>query len=119
MIAVLNSDSVPHLRCKIVAGAANNVLLAPEHGHMLRQRGILYAPDYVINAGGIINVGCEFLPGGYDEKESLKRIERIPQALRELWEIGEREGIPANEAADRLALSILESGKRAQSQPSR
>ncbi|MEZ5963218.1 MAG: Glu/Leu/Phe/Val dehydrogenase dimerization domain-containing protein [Planctomycetota bacterium] len=109
--AVLNGDTVPKLRCKIVAGAANNVLLAPEHGHMLRERGILYAPDYVINAGGIINVSCEFLPAGYDEKESLKRIERIPQALRELWQIGDREGIPANEAADRLALSILSQAK--------
>jgi len=109
--AVLNGDTLPRLRCKIVAGAANNVLLAPEHGHMLRERGILYAPDYVINAGGIINVGCEFLPGGYDEAESLRRIARIPQALRELWEIGEREGLPANEAADRLARSILDQAK--------
>lgn len=110
--AVLNDDTVPKLRCKVVAGAANNVLLAPEHGHKLRERGILYAPDYVINAGGIINVGCEFLAGGYNEQESLKRIERIPQALRELWQIGEREGIPANEAADRLAKSIVAEAKK-------
>ena len=109
--AVINDDTVHKLRCKVVAGAANNVLLAPAHGKVLRDRGILYAPDYVINAGGIINVGCEFLTGGYDEKESLKRIERIPQSLRELWQIAEREGIAANDAADRLAQSLVDAGK--------
>jgi leucine dehydrogenase len=109
--AVITDATAGKLRCKVVAGAANNVLLAPEHGKKLRDRGILYAPDYVINAGGIINVGCEFLPGGYDEKESLKRIEHIPQSLRELWQIAEREGIAANDAADRLAQSLVDAGE--------
>lgn len=109
--AILNDDSVPKLRCSVVAGATNNALLAAKHGQMLRDRKILYAPDYVINAGGIINVGCEFLPGGYDEQESLKRIERIPVALRELWTIAEREGIPTSQAADHLAQRIVAEGK--------
>jgi len=113
--AVINDESVSQLACKIVAGAANNVLLAPQHGSLLKDRGILYAPDYVINAGGIINVSCEFLPGGYDEQESLRRIERIPVALRELWQIAERENIPANEAADRLAQSIIDNARAAKS----
>ncbi len=117
--AVITDATAPKLRCKVVAGAANNVLLAPSHGKLLRDRGILYAPDYVINAGGIINVGCEFLRGGYDEKESLKRIERIPHSLRELWQIAERDGIPANEAADRLAQSLVDAGKAKKKSPAR
>ncbi len=110
--AILNDNTIPALRCSVVAGATNNALLAPKHGQMLRDRKILYAPDYVINAGGIINVGCEFLPGGYDEQESLKRIERIPVALGELWTIAEREGIPTSEAADRLAQRIVADAKK-------
>ena len=109
--AVINDETAGKLRCEIVAGAANNVLFAAKHGQVLRDRGILYAPDYVINAGGIINVGCEFLPGGYNEAESLKRIERIPQSLKQLWAISEKEGIAAAEAADRLAQSIVDEAK--------
>jgi len=111
--AILNDQTIPSLGCRIVAGAANNLLLEPRHGKALQDRGILYAPDYVINAGGIINVGCEFLKGGYDEKESKKRIERIPQALRELWTISKQKGLSPSEAADHLAEQILAEGKRA------
>lgn len=110
--AVLNDQTIPALRCKIVAGAANNLLLEPRHGKALMDRGILYAPDYVINAGGIINVGCEFLKGGYDEKASLVRIERIPKALKELWTISKEKGIPPSEAADHLAQQIVAQGKK-------
>ena len=61
--AILNDNTIPRLKAKIVAGAANNVLLDEEkHGNMLMERGILYAPDYVINAGGVINVYQEFYP---------------------------------------------------------
>jgi glutamate dehydrogenase/leucine dehydrogenase len=74
---------------------------------MLADRGILYAPDYVINAGGIINVSVEFHPGGYDEKVALGKIERIPQALKELWTISKEERIPPSDAADRLAERIV------------
>src|SRR5690606_24003000 len=80
--AIFDDASIPKLQTKIVAGAANNVLLEPRHGKALADRGILYAPDYVINGGGIINVSVEFHPGGYDEKVALAKIERIPQALR-------------------------------------
>lgn len=89
---------------------------------MLADRDILYAPDYVINAGGIVNVSVEFLPGGYDEKVALSRIERIPQALKELWTISKEERIPPSDAADRLAERIIADArgvKKAQaSQPS-
>ena len=65
------------------------VRFKPEHGEMLADRDILYAPDYVINAGGIVNVSVEFHDGGYDEKVALRKIERIPQALKELWTISD------------------------------
>lgn len=105
--AVLHDKSIPALQAPIVAGAANNLLLEPRHGKMLADRGVLYAPDYVINAGGIINVSVEFNPGGYDEKVSLTKIERIPQALKELWTMAKEERIPPSDAADRLAERIV------------
>ena len=110
---VLNDKTIPALGAKAIAGAANNVLLAPEHGKMLDDRGILYAPDYVINAGGIVNVSVEFHDGGYDEEVALRKIERIPQALKELWTIAREEDIPPSDAADRLAQRILAEGKAA------
>ena len=110
---VLNDTSIPALNAKVVAGAANNVLLKGEHGKMLDDRGVLYAPDYVINAGGIVNVSVEFHDGGYDEEVALRKIERIPQALKELWTIAKEEGIPPSDAADRLAQRILAEGKAA------
>lgn len=109
---IINDETIPRLRCKIVAGATNNPLLEPRHGRNLAERNLLYAPDYVINAGGIINVSAEFAPGGYNEKEALRRIERIPQALRELWTIAARENIPTSEAAERLAQNILAEARR-------
>lgn len=105
--AVINDQTIPAFRCPIIAGAANNLLLEPRHGKALADRGVLYAPDYVINAGGIINVSVEFHPGGYDEQVALNKIERIPQALKELWTIAKEERIPPSDAADRLAERIL------------
>jgi len=105
--AILNDQTIPKLNTPIVAGAANNLLLEPRHGKMLADRNVLYAPDYVINAGGIVNVSVEFHPGGYDEKVSLGKIERIPKALKELWTIAKEERIPPSDAADRLAERIL------------
>jgi leucine dehydrogenase len=110
--AILNDVTIPQLRCAIVAGAANNQLLEPRHGRMLLERDVLYAPDYVINAGGIVNVTVELRPDGYDEAVSLRKIERIPAALRELWTISKEKGIPASEAADHLAEQILAEARR-------
>lgn len=109
--AIINDDTIDDLKCKVIAGAANNPLLEARHGEMLEERGILYAPDYVINAGGIINVSVEFAEGGYDEAEALRRIERIPQALKELWTIAKEDGIPPSAAADRLAQKILDGAR--------
>lgn len=105
--AVIDDRTIGSLRCKIVAGAANNVLHEPRHGLELFERGLLYAPDYVINAGGIINVSAEFRPGGYDEADALQSIERIPEALRQVWSISDEQRLPSSDAADHLAESIL------------
>lgn len=82
--AVLNERTIPDLRVPIVAGGANNQLAVPEDGARLMERGILYAPDYVINAGGIINVALEYL-GDSDEAAVRERIERIPDRLESIW----------------------------------
>ncbi len=108
---VLNDETIPNLRCRIVAGAANNQLLEDRHGDMLRERNILYAPDYVINAGGIINVAVELLPGGYREEESYARIDRIPKALHEVFDLAEEQGLSTARAADMLAERILAAGR--------
>lgn len=110
---ILNDDSIPKLRTKVIAGAANNLLLKPEHGKALADRDVLYAPDYVINAGGIVNVSVEFHDGGYNEEVAMRKIERIPQALKELWTIAKEEDIAPSDAADRLAQRIIAEAKAA------
>lgn len=101
--AGINDQTIPRLKCQIVAGCANNMLLEPSHGDVLREKGILYAPDYVVNAAGIINVSVERLPGGYSEDEGMRRINRIGDNLREVFELAKRDGIATNRAAERLA----------------
>jgi leucine dehydrogenase len=117
--AGINDETIPQLKCKAIAGCANNQLLEPRHARDLLTRGIVYAPDYVINAGGIINVGVELLPGGYDEAASLRQIERIYDSLKKVFEISRREGVPTNEAAARLAEQRLAAGRAAKSKPSK
>src|SRR5688500_11349737 len=82
--AILNERTIPQVRAAIVAGGANNQLGVPEDGARLMERGILYAPDYVINAGGIINVALEYLRDA-DEAGVRARIERIPARLESIW----------------------------------
>ena len=101
--ATLNDETIPRLNCKAVAGCANNQLLEFRHADMLRDRGILYAPDYVINAGGIINVSVELLPGGYDESLALERVSRIHDQLLAIFKIADEKGISTREAAAQLA----------------
>src|SRR5687768_14010651 len=82
--AILTSESIPALRVPVVAGGANNQLATPADGQLIHQRGILYAPDYVINAGGIINVSTEYLKDG-DQQTVRGRIEQIPVRLEQIW----------------------------------
>ena len=99
--AVINDDTVNRLPVDIVAGAANNQLAEDRHGDLLEQRGITYAPDYVINGGGLINVNAE-LHGWAPERARSKAGEIYDTILR-LFEIAREEGIPSYRAADRLA----------------
>jgi leucine dehydrogenase len=99
---VLNGDTIPRLRCQIVAGGANNQLLSDADGDLLEERGITYAPDYVINAGGIINVGSE-IGGVYRKDRALELTRRIYQTTLDVIETARSEGITTNAAADRIA----------------
>src|SRR5690606_29164457 len=112
--AILDEASIAALDCAIVAGGANNQLARPEHGAMLAERGILYAPDYVINAGGIINVSLEYLhlrhgePGDIDEV--LERIAQIPERLEAIWRESDATGQPPDRVADRMARGLIGRG---------
>lgn len=99
---VLNDDTVPRLKCSVVAGGANNQLLANSDGDALEGRGITYAPDYVINAGGIINVGSE-IGGVYRKERALQLTERIYETTTNVIRTARDEGIPTYVAADRIA----------------
>jgi leucine dehydrogenase len=104
--AVVNDETLPAFRCSIIAGSANNILLEPRHGEALAERGILYAPDYVINAGGLINVADEL--EGYNETRATKRVARIHDSVKKIISIAKRDGAPNNVAADTLALERLD-----------
>ncbi len=99
--AVLNDETVPRLDVSVVAGAANNQLAEDRHGAMLRARGILYAPDYAINAGGLINIAHE--GADYDRARALAEARGIYDTLLELFARADREDLPTNETADRIA----------------
>ncbi|PTS78257.1 amino acid dehydrogenase [Sphingomonas sp. HMWF008] len=104
--AILTPESIAALRTTVVAGGANNQLATKAEGAALQARGILYAPDYVINAGGIINVGLEYLGLG-DQAEVNARIARIPDRLIEVWDESDRTGAPAADVADTIARRMI------------
>ena len=104
--AVLNAKSIPRLRARIVAGAANNQLAQDADGAALQAAGILYAPDYVINAGGIISVSREY-QGGVSEAQVIADIQAIPARLTEIFERARRENRPTNQVADQMARERL------------
>jgi len=104
--AVLNETTIPQLKVPIVAGAANNQLATEADGERLHKRGILYAPDYVINAGGIINVCTEYLGDG-DASLVRKRIEGIPVRLEQIWDESEQSGRDPAAVADAMAQRLI------------
>lgn len=108
--SVINDVTIPRLTCRIVAGAANNQLKEPRHGEELHRRGILYAPDYVINAGGLIQVADELQ--GYNRDRAFRKTSMIYDRLLEIFAISKAEGIPTHAAADRMAERRI--GKMAQ-----
>jgi valine dehydrogenase (NAD+) len=97
----LNDDTVPALRAKVVAGAANNQLAHPGIEKVLADRGVLYAPDYVVNAGGVIQVADEI--EGFNFDRAKLRATRIYDTTREILRLADDEGVPPAVAADRLA----------------
>tara|TARA_A100001011_G_C14287591_1_gene834560 strand:- start:444 stop:1541 length:1098 start_codon:yes stop_codon:yes gene_type:complete len=97
--AIINDETIPQLNCKVVAGGANNVLKnAKIHGEMLRKRDILYAPDYAINAGGLINVANEL--EGYNRQRAFDQAEGIYDMLRDIFRRSKNDDITTNEASD-------------------
>jgi len=107
--AILDADSIARLRAPVVAGGANNQLATPEDGDRVQQRGILYAPDYVINAGGIINVSTEFLRDG-DLDVVRRRIEAIPGRLDRIWDESASTGRNPAAVADDMARRLIGRG---------
>lgn len=101
MGGVINEDTIPRLKCKIVAGGANNQLESNECGTLLEKRGILYAPDYAINAGGLINTALELQD--YSAEEARRRVSNVYSILMRIFEIAAQENIPSWQAADLLA----------------
>ena len=109
--ATLNDDTIPSLRCSIVAGAANNQLAdETRHAAMLHDRGILYCPDFLINAGGLINVYSEIAK--YDRTEALRRTENIYHTLLEVIDISEKQNITTHQAAYHKAKERILSYKK-------
>lgn len=98
---IINDETIPQLKAKVIAGSANNQLAEPRHGDLVHERGIIYAPDYVLNAGGVINVADELQ--GYNRERALKKVESIYDNIDKVITIAQNEQIPTYKAADRLA----------------
>ena len=108
---VLNSYTIPKLQCRVVAGSANNQLKGNKDGELLHRRNILYAPDYIINAGGVINVEAELESAGYSEERAREKTERIYYIMKEVIITSHTEEISTASAANRLAEKRLGSVK--------
>ncbi len=102
---IINDQTLPLLNCKIIAGSANNQLKEPRHGDRLHEFGILYAPDYVINAGGLIAGVQDLIGGSLDQ--ALRDAEKIYERLLRIFEISRREGLPPHRVAERMAAERL------------
>jgi leucine dehydrogenase len=107
--AILTEQSIAALKAPVVAGGANNQLATPADGQRLMERGILYAPDYVINAGGIINVSTEYLKDG-DASVVRSRIEAIPERLETIWSESASRGRDPAAVADAMAQKLIGRG---------
>ena len=101
--AVINDKTIEQFKCKIIAGAANNQLAESKHGDMLEEKGILYVPDYIINAGGVINIIDDISGREYNRENALKNTAKIYDACKKVFEIAKRDNIPTYKAADIMA----------------
>ncbi len=112
--AIINDQTIAQLKAKVIAGSANNQLQEPRHGDKISELGIIYAPDYVINAGGVINVADEL--HGYNRERALKKVEKIYDNIEIIFEISKRDKIPTYLAADRMAEERIEKIRRSRNQ---
>jgi leucine dehydrogenase len=101
--AVINDDTVPRLKAKVVAGAANNILADDRHGDALIERGIVFAVDYIANSGGTIFDTDRYRKGGFQPERAMANVRRVGDRMREVFAIADRDGIGYHRAADRLA----------------
>lgn len=108
--ATINDTTIPQLKAKIVAGCANNQLAEPRHGDKLKELDILYAPDYAINAGGIINIFFEQDPEGYSEEKATAKVGEIYQTLIDIFQRSDDENKPTHVVADLMASEIIARG---------
>ena len=111
MGAIINPQTIPQLKCKGIAGCANNQLLSDADGEELLKRGILYAPDFVINAGGLINVTEELAKEGYNPEVSREKVDNIYNQLISIFEFAETHHVSTHQAALSLAESHIKNGK--------
>ncbi|NGX34445.1 MAG: Leucine dehydrogenase [Candidatus Anoxychlamydiales bacterium] len=107
---ILNAETIKDLKCKAICGAANNQLLDDSHCQILKDKNILYSPDFVVNAGGLINVSFELEKMGYCPIKSRDRIDNIYTSLLEIFKIADENNITTNEAAIKLAQFKIKSG---------
>lgn len=107
--AGLNEGTIPEIGATVICGAANNQLATPEDGERLARRGILYAPDYLVNAGGLISVARTAI--AMDDATARARLEGIPRTLARIFELAAREGMQPDQAADRLAQARMSGGR--------
>ncbi|WP_010650802.1 Leu/Phe/Val dehydrogenase [Oceanobacillus massiliensis] len=112
--ATINDSTIPKLKAKVIAGSANNQLKSTTHGDIVHEKGIVYAPDYVINAGGVINVADELV--GYNAERAMKNVETIYSSLERVFEIAKRDNIPTYVAADRMAEERIQSVRNSRNQ---
>ena len=110
--SALNARTIPQLKCKVVAGSANNQLEVDSDGFDLFSRGIVYAPDYAINSGGLINVAAEL--DGYNHEKVVAKVSQVYHTIENILEISASQGIPPHQAADTLAQQKIEEGKKLQ-----
>lgn len=101
--AIINDETIPRLSCKVIAGAANNQLKEERHGDILQEKGIIYAPDFIINAGGVINVCDEMLDGGYNAERAKRKVEKVYETVKKVIAISKRDNVPTYKAANILA----------------
>ena len=110
--AVINDSTINHLKFKIIAGAANNILQDyKKHGQQLFDKNILYAPDYVINAGGLINIYNELQPN-YNRDSIFQQVDRIYETLTDIFKLSNQEKRATNIISDKLAVQIIEDKKK-------